>query len=626
MLQAIAADGLSEGDWSFALRNSSLGMNIMKMRAFFCIIFCVALIFADRVESESKKSDIAWGEWSEDIFQRAAQEQKLVLLDLEAVWCHWCHVMDRETYSQPVIQKLIKDHFIAVRVDQDARPDLSSRYRDYGWPATIVFNAEGKELAKRSGFIEAPVFEALLNKLVKSPVPVQESGEVRTYAVSHELPLDLRAELMSRFYGSYDERIGGLTSNHKFLDEDTIEYALLGAMHKQDKDAAMARQTLEANLKLHDPVWGGVYQYSTQGGWDSPHFEKIASTQAHNIRLYAKAYALWKDPLFLQAAKQTAGYLQNFWLSPGGAFYNSQDADVEKGIKAASYFALPDAGRRAKGIPAIDTAIYSRENGLLINALCELYAATGEVIYLDQARRAAQWILENRALPGGGFRHGEKDSAGPFLGDSLEMGRALLALYAVTGERAYLKRAQDAVTFIQTHFLDKGAADTAGFFTTSLQARSAVKAVQTLPENITLVRFLNLLGKYTGIDEYNQLAHYGMRYLATREVALKTKTEPGILLAAGELSESPLHITVVGAKDDAAALALFRAGLAIPWSYKRVEWWDVREGPMPNSDVQYPQLTKPAAFICTEKRCSLPIFKPEQIGKTLEAFSAQKGK
>src|SRR6185295_14070344 len=82
---------------------------------------------------------IRWEPWSEEVFARARREKRLVLLDLEAVWCHWCHVMEETTYRDPEVVRLVEERCIAVKVDQDSRPDLSNRYEDYGWPATILF-------------------------------------------------------------------------------------------------------------------------------------------------------------------------------------------------------------------------------------------------------------------------------------------------------------------------------------------------------------------------------------------------------------------------------------------------------------------------------------------------------
>jgi thiol:disulfide interchange protein len=89
-------------------------------------------------------------EWSSSLFDRARQENKFVILDLGAVWCHWCHVMEETTYQDPVVLSLLHSHFILARVDQDSRPDLSNLYQDYGWPATIVFNADRGEIIVRA--------------------------------------------------------------------------------------------------------------------------------------------------------------------------------------------------------------------------------------------------------------------------------------------------------------------------------------------------------------------------------------------------------------------------------------------------------------------------------------------
>lgn len=122
-------------------------------------------------EEKANTSPIQWQSWDEAVFTRAQKENRLVVLDLEAIWCHWCHVMDQKTYTDPQVYTTIQKHYLPVRADQDARPDLSARYQDYGWPATIIFAPDGTELAKRSGFIAPEAFAELLNQLAANPVP-----------------------------------------------------------------------------------------------------------------------------------------------------------------------------------------------------------------------------------------------------------------------------------------------------------------------------------------------------------------------------------------------------------------------------------------------------------------------
>ena len=112
-----------------------------------------------------------WNGWSDELFSRATAEQRFVILDLEAVWCHWCHVMEKTTYADPEVIELLASKYIPVRVDQDANPDLSSRYGDWGWPATIVFAPDGTEIAKIRGYIEPARMQALLKAIIDDPSP-----------------------------------------------------------------------------------------------------------------------------------------------------------------------------------------------------------------------------------------------------------------------------------------------------------------------------------------------------------------------------------------------------------------------------------------------------------------------
>src|SRR5437667_248309 len=118
-----------------------------------------------------------WSDGGDDLFTRAATEKRFVILDLEAVWCHWCHVMEKTTYANPQVQELLASKYLPVRVDQDANPDLSSRYGDWGWPATIVFGPDGTEIAKIRGYIEPERMQSLLKAIIDDPSPGPSVGE-----------------------------------------------------------------------------------------------------------------------------------------------------------------------------------------------------------------------------------------------------------------------------------------------------------------------------------------------------------------------------------------------------------------------------------------------------------------
>jgi uncharacterized protein YyaL (SSP411 family) len=577
------------------------------------------LLLSASFASAAEPNAIHWQDWSGKLFEQAAREDKFVLLDLEAVWCHWCHVMAEMTYKDPEVVELIQSRYIPVRVDQDARPDLSSRYEGYGWPATIVFGANGKEIVMRSGYFEPRAFAALLKAIVAdpSPGPSVHPAPKMEFGVQTRLSAPLRAQLQKEYVAQYDFQHGGWGFVQKFLEWNSAEYALASST-PGDRNERMARLALTAQLRLLDPVWGGAYQYSTGGDWNQPHFEKIMSVQSEDLRLFSIGYAQWHDPAYLKAAAGIEQFLATFLRSPEGAFYTSQDADVIDGQHSAEYFRLDDAARRGQGIPRVDKHLYARENGWAADALAMLYGVTGERRYLDEAVESAGWVLRNRALPGGGFRHDAADAAGPYLGDTLAMGRAFLELYQVTGDRAWLGHAEQAAGYLTANFRGRDA----GYLTAKAPTDPAYAPVPERDENILAARFLNLQAAYTGKPADRDAANHAMRYLVSPQVAQERPTG-GVLLADLEASTAPLHITVVGPKDSPTARALFMAANAYPGDYKRVEWWDAREGPLPNADVQYPDRPEPAAFICTGNSCSSPISRPEEIRPRVERLKAR---
>ena len=563
--------------------------------------------------------DIHWLRSDTEAFKQAREQHRFVLLYLEAVWCHWCHVMDEKTYGDAAIRGEIEAHYVPLRIDQDLRPDLSERYKDYGWPATIVFAADGSEIAKRQGFIEPERFLKLLKAIEADPSPEAAAAADSTAAAPRASALDetTRKELAKRHHDAYDTKLGSLDIGQKYLDRDSVEYALGLALAGDKEEEARARQTLDAARALFDPAWGGVYQYSTYGDWKHPHFEKLATVQGQYLRIYALAFAAFGRAQDKQAAAEIRRYLDAFLKSPSGAFYVSQDADLKPGEHSDTYFALDDQQRRKQGVPRVDQHVYSLQNGQIIEALATAAEYTGDNDALAAAKHAAEWIVAHRALEGGGFRHDEKDAAGPYLGDTLAMGRAFLALYRASADRAWLARAAAAADFIAANF----ARAQGGYL--SAKSSGPIGAVPRTAENISLARFANLLARYTGKAEHRAIAEGAMRFLADPKVALDEMTEPGVLLADDELHSDPLHLTVMGPKADAAAAQLFATVQRLPQWYKRVEWWDKAEGNLPNADVSYPSPKRPAAFVCTENRCSLPIYEADKIAEFVKSSRAR---
>ena len=566
---------------------------------------------------------LKWQTSTDAAFALAKKENRFVILDLEAVWCHWCHVMEHDTYGNGGVRKRLNEHYVALKIDQDANPDIAARYGDWGWPATIVFAPDGSEIVKRRGFIEPQQMVALLDAIVAdpSPGPSVEAASKVEMATTSTLDPERQKELLATYTSLFNHENGGWGDGQRYIDAQAVELAIEQARNGDDAAQQMARQTLDQNLNLLDPVWGGVYQYSVSVDWKSPHFEKIMSFQADDLRLYALAYAAEHEQRYADAANGIFRYLTTNLRSPDGTFYVSQDADLNADVDGHAYYALDDGARRKLGMPRVDKHVYSRENGWAIVALCQANDSLGNAQALDIAKRAAHWIVDHRSLPGGGFRHDERDSAGPYLADNLAMTQAFLSLYRSSGDRAWLTKGEATSAFIEAHFH----ANDGGYFTAPPPKNAHgvfASPTRIVDENVVLARTANLLFRTTGNAMYRTMSENAMHFLTSTSVIDSRPFFPGLLLADHEMTSEPIHIAVVGSKDDAAAKNLHIVALAYPESYLRVDWWDKREGPLPNPDVTYPTLAKAAAFACTGNACSLPVFDPQKIAPAVDRLRA----
>lgn len=473
-------------------------------------------------------SPIQWQEFGPAAFDEARRSNKLVLLDLVAVWCHWCHVMEDKTYGNAEVAAFIERHFVPVKADHDARPDLAERYRDWGWPATVVLNADGEDVLKRAGYIDPESMRRMLGTVRDDPSPEIDNRSVlpASAATTVTLASDLQAGLVERHQRTYDETHAGLAMMMKFLDGDAALWSLRQAGSGNRAEESRLRRTLDANLALIDPAFGGVYQYSTHGDWAHPHYEKIMRSHWVNLVTYSEACRQLNEPRYCRAGEDVAAFLFDFLQAPSGAFYTSQDADLVPGQKAHDYFALGREARLERGLPRIDKALYASTNGMAIEGLAALYLATGNNRYFDAALRAAEWVIEHRRLWGGGFRHAQVDSAGPYLADTLHMGRAFLSLYKASQDDQWLNRSLDASRFISRQLRHPVAGLAA-----SVADGTPVKPLPQIDQNIQAALWLAELAAISGRSEPAELGGFVMRYLGTSEIAFSRLTDAGILEA-----------------------------------------------------------------------------------------------
>jgi uncharacterized protein YyaL (SSP411 family) len=365
-------------------------------------------------------------------------------------------------------------------------------------------------------------------------------------------------------------------------------------------DAAAARrvkQTLDGLRRLIDPVWGGLYQYSDKEDWSSPHFERLMSIQADGIRTFALAYAAFHDPRDLLAAKDIARFMNEFLSGPEGSFFVSMDADLSAQVDGHAYAELSDEARRAKGIPRIDKHVYARENGLAIEALAELTAASAEPQYLARALKALA-SLESQPGTDGVYSH----AGVPSLEDTLAMGRAFLALAEVTGDPAFFARALRTATALDRFRDSKGL----GFVALSQGPAVGVfqKPVRDVDDNLAIARFANLLFREGGGIQQPARAEAAMRFITSPQEIDRPELPFGTWLADDELRHAPLHVVVVGTGKTATGMSLLETARAAPTRYKWVQAWDPAR-PVGEAPAVPPQPLD-VAYACGPNFCSPP--------------------
>ncbi|MEO6202515.1 MAG: DUF255 domain-containing protein, partial [Nitrospirales bacterium] len=321
---------------------------------------------------------IQWHEWGNEAFGRAQAEDKLIILDLTAVWCHACHVMDQTTYANPRIVQLLNAKFIPVRVDTDQRPDLDARYRAGGWPTINVLLPTG-EILFQANALGSEEMEAML--LEVESIYVTDKGELLKQA-SHlwdrvkekveagpsrenVLQASMAKQSVDMMRAQYDAVNGGFRDAPKFFEPEAIQMVFAYGFFEDDPELLkIGLDTLKKQVRLLDPVWGGFYRYAEQADWTQPHFEKMLSIQALNLRNYVEAFQLTGDPQFKRIALALIEYVSRFLTDPKtGLLYESQDADVrgtegEAFISGAEYYSLNESKRLATGTPYVDQRIF----------------------------------------------------------------------------------------------------------------------------------------------------------------------------------------------------------------------------------------------------------------------------
>ena len=301
---------------------------------------------------------IDWFEWGEEAFARAKKEDKPILLDIGAVWCHWCHVIDRESYENPAIAKIIGENFVAVKVDRDERPDVDSRYqsaisaisRQGGWPLTGFLLPDGKPFFGGTYFppedqMGRPGFRRVLLAVADSYRNKRADLERAAHSISDavsqaEAFVGARAEFdagvvdeqIASITQLFDIRNGGFGESPKFPHSSAIDLVLERYQQTKEKHLlAVAETTLEKMARggVYDQLAGGFHRYSVDERWLVPHFEKMSYDNSELLKNYLHGWQVTQNPALRETAEGMIAWVNEVLSDQqGGGFYASQDADV----------------------------------------------------------------------------------------------------------------------------------------------------------------------------------------------------------------------------------------------------------------------------------------------------------
>ena len=605
------------------------------MKAFIVFIICILLTFQHvavasdfRFSPRSNKADlIQWRPWGKAALDEAMKRDKPILLSLSAVWCHWCHVMDETTYSDLSVIAFINENFIPVRVDEDRRPDVDSLYNQGGWPSTVVLTAEGAVI---SGGTYIPPDGMLPWLAQSSALHAQQKGKSETAIGKKEVEEPIKEKggspdrnditrIMQMIQASHDDEYGGFGSGQKFPNPDAVDFLL--AEYVRDRDDIVKKiitTTLDhmASGEIFDAVAGGFFRYATRPDWSEPHYEKMLDSNAGIIRNYATANRILGDSTYRKIMLSTMNYLMTYLYDrKSGAFFGSQDADE-------TYYRKKE--RRGLKPPFVDRTIYADSNAQMIMALLAVSDATGSREYLRMARKTADFITSALYTPKEGIYHyhleGKKFANG-MLSDNVLFGLALIDLYNATGERSYIRLADDLAHHVINRFYDKTRrAFVLSHGTTLVTPSTAGRLSDALETtaNYRAIIFLSRLHSYRKDDAFKGVID---------DALAGCKNSYGRFSPSGALYgtalrwnlSAPVEVTVIAGRSRISRFLERLHVLYIP--EKVVKTYSPKRDSVLIKEMGYP--FEEAMYLCAGKKCSPPIHLSDNIPDAVKQFLGQ---
>ena len=612
---------------------------------------------------------VDWYAWGDEAFARARAEDRPVLLSIGYAACHWCHVMERESFEDEETAKLMNELFVSVKVDREERPDVDAVYMEAvvsltgqgGWPMTVFLTPEGEPFfggtyyppEPRHGL---PAFRQLLaavaeayrerrDDVVQQAATLAEALQRSAQTVPSREPLteDVLAESERVLRAQFDPRWGGFGHAPKFPPYSAIEFLL----RRRVFDVALGTLDGMRAGGMYDLVGGGFHRYSVDTQWLVPHFEKMLYDNALLVPPYLHAWVLTGEESYRRVVEETVEYVLRELGLAGGGFASAQDADTD-GVEGLTFTWTPDelaaaigpgrelllqpfehgrsilrgrltdeerellhAVREQRPKPLRDDKAIASWNGLMLAALAEAGRRLERADWLHAARELAGFLLG--PLSDGErlhrtWRDGVAKGTG-YLEDYANVAHGLYELHVATGEARWLREARRLALLAVELFGDD---DRGGFFLTPADGERLVARQKDLddtptPSGNSMLAFVLLrLARIWGDDELERRGVGVLRLV--RDVVARAPTAFGWALCALDLHLSPpRELAIVGGADTEIARAALR-------------------GFDPNAVVAFgpaddvPLLAgktlvagRPAVYVCERFACRAPVTDPAAL-------------
>ena len=606
---------------------------------------------------------VDWYPWGPEALERSRVEDRPILLSVGYAACHWCHVMERESFEDAATARLMNEHFVCVKVDREERPDVDAVYMDAvvaltgggGWPMTVFLTPDERPFFGGTYYPPEPrhglpsfrqVLRAVAEAWAEQRSEVERSSSeltehlrsgVRLHGSREPLTASLLVDAQRAIQRAFDPREAGFGRAPKFPPAAVLEFLL------RRGEEEMTRATLDAMARggMYDLLGGGFHRYSVDDRWLVPHFEKMLYDNAQLAAVYVHAWRRFGDPRYRRVAEETIDYVLRELAVAGGGFASAQDADTD-GVEGLTYTWAPGEGapadlllpfehgrfilrgepdeatrarlfeiRERRPKPSRDDKAVASWNGLMLAALAAGARAFGRADWLEAADRLADFLLGPLSTSDGRlhrtWRAGVAKGTG-YLSDYADVAHGLLELHVASGDPDRLRDAHRLAVVALELFGEGGGA----FVQVPADGEQLIAPKIELDDHPTpsgnsmLVYVLLRLGRIWGEDALERRAVAVLRLV--RDALPRVPTAFGWMLVALDQQLAPRReFAIVGPPDAPVA----RAAVERASATDVIAFGPADDVPLLAGRTLVDGL--PAVYQCERFACRLPVTDPADL-------------